>query len=426
MTDPRQEALLAQWLDDPSSGPPEGLENDVVESMIALRPELAPAPGVSLDDILAGVTEGPFTARSDAPVSLISDEELEARRSEMPPSQAEIIDLAAARRRRRRIWGAVGTLAAAALVLFIIVPQSFDGSVDAPAPADVLTEPSPQVEPPATAFDEGAPEGQAREDATEKNEGATERKNAPKPATVEIQTEREEAAQPEPAPLKSSAVPSTYGPAPEEAPLSPEPAMDWDEPAKPSAGSVSMEADEAVGDGSRKRDRNKSRSSRAPMNDDGLADYEMGEEEEVVQDVWIPSDLESLRAAAAPRDYIPDWYLSALSGVLLDEVSGAVNEAESQASQGDYRAAAKTCLALAKSSDPRVAQDMAWRAARYTRMAGDSGALAIARDGQRRSSANTAFRANLYHLEGSILESQGDIEGALEAYRIATNLNAAR
>jgi len=434
MTDPRQEALLAQWLDDPSSGPPEGLENDVVESMIALRPELAPAPGVSLDDILAGVTEGPFAARSDAPVSPISDEELEARRSEMPPSQAELIDLAAVRRRRRRIWGAVGTLAAAALVLFIIVPQSFDGSVDAPAPADVLTEPSPQVETPAQAFDEGAAERPAREDAPEKNEEATEKKNAPKPLTVEIQTERGEAAQPEPAPLTSSAVPSTYGPAPEEAPLSPEPAMDWGEPAEPSAGSVSMgagsvsmEADDAMGDGPRKRERNKTRSSTAPTNDDdGLADYEEEEEEELVQDVGIPSDLESLRAAAAPRDYIPDWYLSALSGVLLDEVSGAVNEAESQASQGDYRAAAKTCLALAKSGDPRVAQDMAWRAARYTRMAGDSGALAIARDGQRRSSANTAFRANLYHLEGSILESQGDIEGALEAYRIATNLNAAR
>ncbi len=429
MIDPRQEALLAQWLDDPTSGPPEGLEGDVVESMIALRPELAPPPGVSLDDILAGVTEGPFAAHPDAaPTSLISDEELEARRSQMPATQADLIDLAAVRRRRRRIWGGVGTLAAAALVLFIIVPQDFEQSIDPPAPAEVIDEPSP-AEP------ENFEASLEQEVLLEVEKDEDEDAERPMPATKKAAPAPPKAAdQPEAPELQSSGAASTYGPAPEltgggagpGAAPTPAPAVYSEDMADEGAGPRLKSKQEPKRSGRRDR----TNSTEAPTADDdqgAFADYEMEEEEEdIVREAVIPDDLESLRAAAAPRDYGSDWYLRALTGSELKTFSTAVEQAEAQASAGDYRAAAQTCLALAKSSDPRVAQDMSWRAARYTSMAGDSGALAIVRDGQRRSSANTVFRANLYHLEGSILESQGDIEGALVAYRVAANLNAAR
>lgn len=68
MTELNEPRLLAEWLDaNPGEAPPEGVEAEVIEAVYALRPDLAPAPRVSLDDILAGVATGPF-ARSGPPV----------------------------------------------------------------------------------------------------------------------------------------------------------------------------------------------------------------------------------------------------------------------------------------------------------------------------------------------------------------------
>lgn len=456
MTDPRQDALLAQWLDDPSAGPPQGLEDEVVEAMVALRPELAPAPTLSLDDILAGVTEGPFARRSEAPVS-ISDEELDARRSEMPVSQAEVIDLAAARRRRNRIWGGVGAMAAAALVLFTILPEGeqFESAeVKAPAPPQQVLAPERELE---------------QEGVNPAQDLALDAPEAPQEAKART---AETTPSPKPA-LKAAEDPSSYGPAPELlASADPEPSDDyadleedlgtWDVEDAPTTASKSapssMGAEDDVelaelqaergGRAPKKESRRDEGRTRSPTAGSGglLGDRvdntstpsapSMEPVEETVADAdfdesefsepEIPSDLDGLRASAAPRDYDSNWYLRALDGSDLDAFSAAVDLSTARASTGDYAGAAKACAALATSSDPRVAQDMAWRAARYQVMAGDSGALITVRAGQKRSSANTAFRANLYQLEGSILESRGDIEGAKAAYRTAANLNAAR
>lgn len=67
MTELNEPKLLATWLDaHPGEAPPEGIDPAVVEAVYALRPDLAPAPRVTLDDILGGVTTGPF-ARTQAP-----------------------------------------------------------------------------------------------------------------------------------------------------------------------------------------------------------------------------------------------------------------------------------------------------------------------------------------------------------------------
>jgi hypothetical protein len=66
MNPEKQAELLARWLADPSSGPPEGVDADALESVYALRPELAPAPRVSVEDILSGVRAGPLARVDDA------------------------------------------------------------------------------------------------------------------------------------------------------------------------------------------------------------------------------------------------------------------------------------------------------------------------------------------------------------------------
>ncbi len=111
-----QAAQLARWLDEhPGAQPPEGVEPDVLEAIYALRPDLAPAPSFSIDDILADVTTGPF-ARGGASA---------------PPSEPAVVDLAVERRRRRPwLWTGVGAMAAAAMALFVVMPFIDSGVPD--------------------------------------------------------------------------------------------------------------------------------------------------------------------------------------------------------------------------------------------------------------------------------------------------------
>ncbi len=61
MTELNEPQLLADWLDvHPGEPPPEGIDPEVIQAVYALRPDLAPAARVTVDDILDGVTTGPF------------------------------------------------------------------------------------------------------------------------------------------------------------------------------------------------------------------------------------------------------------------------------------------------------------------------------------------------------------------------------
>lgn len=440
MTTPTPEELLAQWLDDPAAGPPKGLEDEVVQAMIALRPELAPAPAVGLEDILAGVSEGPFARRAEIPVSTISDEELEARRSEMPVSQAEIVDLAAARKRRNRIWGAVGTLAAAALVLVVVIPQSSDLSEPSELSAPTAREALDDVQPPQEAVEEMAKEAEPAEP-----EAWDEPIAPPAPA-----------ARPKPAPSdRERELKSVESKPTDEMPPEPAPEATVAQPMDDLAGSapstLSSRGMESVGGAeelryqddvtqtvesarpSRTRSPSPKKSSgrfgalepsaAAPQpamaEDDDLAEFAF--EEEAAPRKEQPTDLDGLRDAATPRDYDPNWYLRVLDGAVLDDFAATIDTAEARAAEGDYAGAALACRQLAdNTADPRVRQDMYGRAAAW------SGSLGDVRKGQTVSSANTAFLARLYALEGQLLEAQGDIDGAKKAYRTAANLNAAR
>lgn len=67
MTEQEKAKRLADWLAQPAgTPPPKDLDPEVVAAVWALRPDRAPAPRVSLDEILAGVRTGPYAAGAEA------------------------------------------------------------------------------------------------------------------------------------------------------------------------------------------------------------------------------------------------------------------------------------------------------------------------------------------------------------------------
>ncbi len=125
LVDPAIAKALAEWLNsDPGTPPPRLLPIGVVETAYALRPDLAPAPSISIDDVLNSLETGPLvSAPKDAtPVRLVagsnSDHDAQTHRSGW------------AAMRSPRVWGA---MAMAAAVLLTVRPDS----------AEVLNAPSP-------------------------------------------------------------------------------------------------------------------------------------------------------------------------------------------------------------------------------------------------------------------------------------------
>lgn len=451
MTPEQHASLLADWLEKPpGTPPPEGLDPESVEACYALRPELAPAPTVSLDDILAGVSEGPFARIAEVPISEVGAGP-EARVAELPISEAdeeiveeadpetgrgEVVDFAAARRRRQRIWGGVGVVAAAALVLFTVFPEGdqlenlavedMPAEVAAPAKSAsddvvnaeavaldtaVAADPAPaaaKAPPPAEARSRSSRGSSSNRDIDELSSGRYD--------TLDLE---EEAGADDFAELKAASEgdAASYGPAPEQEvwEQNAAPAQDLaEEPALADYGDYREAADEldqsGSGGGIFDRQKKNQRPTRSTSSEPstGSIDYDApaGEPEP------IPSDIDGLRAAASPGDYSSSWYLRSLSDDELDRFDAAV-------ASGDY-------ASLIDDDNALIGQDMAFRAASAALGSDASVALNYARRGQARSSANTAFRANLYYVEGLALERRGDIEGAKRAYTTAANLNRAR
>ena len=116
MTEEQQAKLLALWLEDPTSPPPEGLDPEVIEALGVLRPDWVPSARVTAKDILKTITHNP-----------------------------NVVQLEAARARRIPGWGFIGgvsgagAMAAAALAWFTVFPTS--SWVDNAPPSDLWEEP---------------------------------------------------------------------------------------------------------------------------------------------------------------------------------------------------------------------------------------------------------------------------------------------
>jgi hypothetical protein len=152
MNDEQQAQRLARWLDaGGQTPPPEGVDPDVIEAVYAMRPELAPAPRVSIDDILGGVTSGPFAddlTEEDTGAEVVPfpvPVSMPAEIDEVPePANDPVLDDEVARPWWRGRWtgGVAGVLAAAAAVLLVV-----DADLSAPesaAPTQVATAEAPR------------------------------------------------------------------------------------------------------------------------------------------------------------------------------------------------------------------------------------------------------------------------------------------
>lgn len=118
LVEPHVAAALAQWLSDPpGTPPPRELPAGVVESTYALQPERAPAPKLSIQDVLSEVSEGPLAQTSRVELQVVPQDETAAQ----PPP---------------RRWGGPQVwipLAMAAGILLTVMPQSAE-VLDAPSP----------------------------------------------------------------------------------------------------------------------------------------------------------------------------------------------------------------------------------------------------------------------------------------------------
>ena len=132
MNEQEQAELLAAWLEDPGSNPPDGLDTDVVEAAIALHPELAPAPRLSVDDILGEVRSGPLTNPMPIGASVAEQGSSEQRR----PWWLAAVGV-----------GGMGSLLAAAALLLVLsstlLPSEPERDLASSAPIQAVPIPAP-------------------------------------------------------------------------------------------------------------------------------------------------------------------------------------------------------------------------------------------------------------------------------------------
>ncbi len=126
MTEEEKAQRLATWLAGPAGGdPPEELDEDVLAAVYILKPSHAPAPRVSIADVVDSVTEGPFASGSETTGEVI---QFPARPVESAPvgSGTGTAGAGEAGRPRRRstmwAWSLAGATMAAAAALLLVVP----------------------------------------------------------------------------------------------------------------------------------------------------------------------------------------------------------------------------------------------------------------------------------------------------------------
>lgn len=480
MSPEEQASLLTRWLAAPAGqAPPEGLDPEVVETVYALRPERAPAPRVSLDDILAGVSTGPFAAGAPAgAVGQAAVGEAEAgagapgparetegafspgftqgSASAAPRSGGEVVDFAAARARRNRLLFTVGSVAAAAMVLFTVMPLQRS----AEQLSEVAVAPEARTDAPA-------PGGAPSRLVTEPTEPRAQRPADPSPLPDAAGPKQRSAAPPPPAAAPAAASPATavasgrasggasYDTLDLErtqngtpAPLREEPALtgaDEDQAeaeavaTEEQAGAVQATPTQSVSPGAalRRDEASRAREKLELLEEPAPAKSSLGRSESkksssanvLTPPAAAPATDDSTlsaadaRASAWPQDYSASWLGSLGDAALREQALRA--EAEAAALSGVARA--ERLAQLIPASDARVGQDFAGRAAQAALIAGRADlALRYVDQGLRRGGANTPFLAMLYYQQGQAYERQGNPEAAQRAYTQAAALNASR
>lgn len=430
MTEEQQAERLARWLEHPDSEPPDDLDPEVLGAVFTLSPKTAPAARVSVDDILAGVKEGPFAAPP------------EARRDRLRSGGAAEVERTVRPKPRTWRWmvPAVGAALAASLMALVVIPVSRvtqktmtmpemaataprsaaknDTAAPPPSPAPTAGAPMRSAPPAAAPV---APTAQTTTPSSPLNRLQADQPNTP---AQDVATEA-----PPPPPMP----PATTGNA---IPAEEMQERFNDAPVAQAGPAPEPNAIVAPADGI------------AEMDDLAEAKDETPKAEKAEETVAVASKKASSREAAKapagrpaaaapasapaasvadneapvwPMDYNAGWYSN------YPDVAAVYQTAKASEAQGSWAAAAVAYRSLM--SDPRsiVAQDAAWYSARAWFQSGQSTtALEAIDQGLRRSAANTPYRARLFALKGDILAAGGRQVQAQAAYNEASALNAGR
>jgi len=386
---------LARWLDQPpGTEPPDDLDADVVEAIHAIRPDLAPAPRVSADEILGLVSAGPLAPSQSeqggdvVPFPRAPEPEGSADHAtpDLPPRWSSLAR-----------WGGlsgVGIALAAAATLFMVAVPTLNNPSAPPAQSEAMPAGDELRAAPAAAGD-AAPTA-ADEPADEPPAELAEEEAAPPPAPA---AEPPEAARRRPSP-RPVAEPKAAAPPPSDAyEMGGTPAPN--DALIPELEETLDADDDAVAD------------AEAPPAGRGEAD-----------DGASSADLAALKAAAVPSDWSATGWQGAVSSADRDRVLAFLAQAEEAASSGDAAQAAD--LAARAISPPDAAAHAAALAAfRYYLEAGDqAGAISAARRGLAYRSPTPAW-SKLAVALGDLLRANAPDEAAAW-YRDAAANNALR
>jgi hypothetical protein len=375
---------LARWLaSEPGTEPPEELDDDVVEAIVALRPERAPPPSVTADDILALVSSGPLAAPAAEP-----EGEVVPFPGAAEPPPAEAGDKATPPPPRwsslARWGGASGVglvLAAAATLMFVALP-----TLQSAAPPSAQSEMAAPVDAPRAPAAEPteAEEAAAVDTGTRARTGEA----APPPPPAKPQARRRPAPAPAYAPPAPRAEPSpeddayTMGgaPVPQRA-LIPELAEET--------------ADAAL--------------------DDAVADADLEAPE---------PDLDALRAEAVPTDWSSTAWVSYVSAADQQRLQALLDSSDEAATAGDRALAAD--LAARGIAPPAAAAQHAALVAfdRYREASNTAAAVQAATQGLQYRSNTPGWSMLAVRLADQLRTS--DPQAAATWYRDAAAFNRTR
>ena len=445
MTEQEQAQVLARWLEQPAgTPPPDGLDPEVVESIYAMRPELAPAPSLTADDILAdfdfGVAIAPEVGDESPGVVTLADG------NTIP--QTPVTAAPTSWRSANRIAGLGVLMATAATLLLVALPAIQTGDLAEPAmapeAADVAAAPARSADPIASVADEApaadAPassgerarqepavipveeltlgvDGDAVADAGDLEGGEAYDKNMefePQQRArmtgedsvipeVEAQIQEQQAGYADDAvavvdeDLEEEAAAYDYAPEPVAA-----------APAAPA------EADYYGGKGAAveeiQQESKKSRPSKRQSKKEAA---------EVSADT-------STRDEARPVDYSPTAWRSSVDANTLADIDRALQIAQTEAGLGNYGKAADALTPYIVPPGP-AGQFMAIQAAEYQLRAGNAAAaITLVQRGLGLDSTNSAYRSQLFYIYGLALDAGGQSDDAEVQWEEGSRLNRSR